>query len=268
MGILRNRARSPLPSGVGRAVSHISYNPFSLDGKRILVTGASSGIGRQIAISFSKMGANVVLSGRNHERLSQTLAAMSEGNHMVIPADIVDNDQRCRLADEAGALHGMVHCAGTSVLSPIRLASQKHLRDLYVLNYESPILLTQRLLYRKAVQSSGSILFIASIAAHIGVPGVGAYSGTKAALLATVRCLAMELVKHRIRVNCLSPSLVASPLLDLMAQSVSLEEKSRDHPLGLGTPEDIANAAIYFVSDASRWVTGTTLIMDGGLTIS
>ncbi len=243
-------------------------NPFSLSGKRVLVTGASSGIGRQIAISFANMGATVVLNGRNKERLADTLAAMSSGEHVTIAADIVDNEQRVNLADSAGLLNGVVHCAGTSVLAPIRLASQKHFRELYVLNYESPMLLTQRLLYRKAVQNAGSILFIASIAAHIGVPGVGAYSGTKAALLATVRCLAMEVIKQKIRVNCLSPSLVESPLLDLMAQSVSLEEKSRDHPLGLGTPEDIANAAIYFISDASRWVTGTTLVMDGGLTIS
>lgn len=246
----------------------MTSNPFSLAGKRVLVTGASSGIGRQTAISFSNMGAAVVLNGRDEERLAATLGAMSAGEHVIIPGDIVNNEQRVELADSAGLLNGVVHCAGTSVLSPIRLASQKHLRDLYILNYESPILLTQRLLYRKAIQNAGSILFIASIAAHIGVPGVGAYSATKAALLATVRCLAMELIKQRIRVNCLSPSLVESPLLDLMAQSVSLEEKSRDHPLGLGKPEDVANAAIYFISDASRWVTGTTLVMDGGLTIS
>ena len=246
----------------------MSFNPFSLAGKRVLVTGASSGIGRQIAISFSKMGADLVATGRNVDRLSETMAALAPGNHVAIPADIVDDAERLALADQAGLLNGLVHCAGTSVLAPIRLASQKHLRDLFILNYESPMLLTQRLLYRKAIQNSGSILFIASIAAHIGVPGVGAYSGTKAALLATVRCLAMELIKQKIRVNCLSPSLVDSPLLELMSKNVSLEEKSRDHPLGLGTPEDVANAAIYFVSDASRWVTGTTLIMDGGLTIS
>ncbi len=246
----------------------MSFNPFSLAGKRVLVTGASSGIGRQIAISFSKMGADVVASGRNVERLQETMGALAPGAHLAIPADIVDDEQRVALADQAGQLNGLVHCAGTSVLAPIRMASKKHLRDLYVLNYESPMLLTQRLLYRKAIQNSGSILFIASIAAHIGVPGVGAYSGTKAAILATVRCMAMELIKQKIRVNCLSPSLVESPLLELMSKNVSLEEKSRDHPLGLGTPEDVANAAIYFVSDASRWVTGTTLIMDGGLTIS
>ncbi len=245
----------------------MSADPFSLEGKRVLVTGASSGLGRQIAISFSQRGAALILSGRNEERLARTLQEMEPGAHSVIPADITNVDERNRLAADSGLLDGVVHCAGTSVLSPIRLATEKHLRELFTLNYEGPILLTQRLLYRKAVSTGGAILFISSIAAHIGVAGVGVYSATKAALLASVRCLALEVVKSKIRVNCLSPSLVESPLLDLMSKNVSLEQKSIDHPLGLGKPEDVANAAIYFISDASRWVTGTTLIMDGGLTI-
>ena len=246
----------------------VSFNPFSLEGKRILVTGASSGIGRQTAISFSKMGATLIISGRNEDRLAETLSEMPPGGHAAIVADITSKEQRDSLADQAGALHGLVHCAGASALAPVRMASEKHLRELFALNYEGPVLLTQRLLQRKSIQNDGAILFIASIAAHIGVPGVGVYSGTKGALLATVRCLAMELIKSRIRVNCLSPALVESPLLAAMAQHVSIEEKARDYPLGLGKPEDVANAAIYFISDASRWVTGTTLIMDGGLTIS
>ncbi len=243
------------------------FNPFSLQGKRVLVTGASSGIGRQVAISFSRAGADVVLSARNRERLAQTLAALAPGSHQVIPADLTIEDQRHHLADSVGPIHGVVHSSGQSGLSPIRLATEKHLRSLFALNYDAPILLTQRLLAKKQVNQDGSILFIASIAAHIGVAGVGVYSATKSALLATVRCLALEVVKNRIRVNCVSPALVQSPMLDLMAQNVSLEEKSQDYPLGLGTVDDVANAAIYFISDASRWVTGTTLVMDGGLTI-
>lgn len=242
-------------------------NPFALDGKRVLVTGASSGIGRQVAISCSRMGAQIVLSARNEPELQKTLAAMDPGEHVVIPADVTDPGQRRALAEGAGTLDGVVHSAGTSLLSPIRLLPEKHVRDLFALNYDAPVLLTQSLLQRKAVRPGGSLLFLASIAAHIGVPGVGIYSGTKGALLATVRCLAAELARSRTRVNCLSPALVASPLLDLVAQNVSLEEKARDYPLGLGTVDDVANAAVYFLSDASRWITGTTLIMDGGLTI-
>lgn len=244
-----------------------AFNPFSLTGKRILVTGASSGIGRQVAISCSRMGADVVLTARDESRLQETLQSLAFGQHLVVAADLTDVDQRRTLTDSIGIVDGVVHSAGTSILSPIRLLPEKHVRDLFTLNYDAPIFLTQRLLQNKAIRSGGSILFIASIAAHIGVAGVGVYSGTKAALLATTRCLAVELARARTRVNCLSPALVASPLLDLVAQNVSLEEKTRDYPLGLGTADDVANAAIYFLSDASRWVTGTTLIMDGGLTI-
>lgn len=245
----------------------IAANPFSLEGKRILVTGASSGIGRQVAISFSRMGASVVLSARNEARLAETRSAMEGADHKIVPADITVNSQRNSLADQTGILHGVVHSSGMSGLSPIRMVTEKHVHDLFTLNYDAPILLTQRLLIKKQIQNGGSILFVASIAAHIGVAGVGIYSGTKAALIATVRCLALEVAKGRIRVNCLSPGLVQSPMLDLMAQNVSLEEKATDYPLGLGNVEDVANAAIYFISDASRWVTGTTLVMDGGLTI-
>lgn len=242
-------------------------NPFSLDGKRVLVTGASSGIGRQIAILFSHMRAEVVLTARNEAHLAETLAAMAPGNHVIVPADLIDSEQRNRLTERAGDVDGVVHSAGTSLLSPIRLLPERHVRDLFAVNYEAPVFLTQSLLKNRSVRGGGSILFIASIAAHIGVAGVGIYSGTKAALLATARCLAVELARARIRVNCLSPGLVASPLLEMVAQNVSLEDKARDYPLGLGTVEDVANAAAYFISDASRWVTGTTLIMDGGLTI-
>lgn len=249
-------------------MSAAPYNPFTLAGKRVLVTGASSGIGRCIAVEFSRLGASIVLTARREEELAATLASLAGEGHVMVPADITDGAQRERIVEQSGALDAVVHCAGTSLLSPLRLANEKHFRDLYSLNYEAPMLLTQRLLYRKSVQNGGSILFLASIAAHIGVPGVGAYSGTKAALLATLRCLALEVVKQKIRVNALSPALVQTALLEKTGQHVSLEEKERDYPLGFGRPEDVAWAAAYFISDASRWVTGTTLVMDGGLTIS
>ncbi|HCL4103340.1 TPA: SDR family oxidoreductase, partial [Pseudomonas aeruginosa] len=149
------------------------------------------------------------------------------------------------------------------------MMTEAHLHEVQSINVDSPMLLTQALLKRNLVAPGGSILFIASIAAHIGVAGVGAYSGTKAALIAMSRCLAMEVVKRNIRVNCLSPSLVETPLLDAATQTVgSMDGQRSNHPMGFGKPEDIANAAIFMLSDASRWVTGTTLVMDGGLTIS
>jgi NAD(P)-dependent dehydrogenase (short-subunit alcohol dehydrogenase family) len=129
--------------------------------------------------------------------------------------------------------------------------------------------LTQRLLAKSRIANDGTILFLSSIAAYIGVPAVGAYSGSKAALIATMRCLAMEVAKRGIRVNALAPALVDTPLLAATSEVVgSLESQRAAYPLGFGAPSDVANAAIFFLSPASRWITGTTLIMDGGLTIT
>lgn len=235
----------------------------------MLVTGASSGIGRQIAISCAGMGARVVLSGRDPERLSQTLAAMEGEGHRAVPAELTLDADLDRLVAEAGALDGVVHCAGISRLAPIRMATRVHVEEVWKVNYEAPVLLTQRLLARSRVNPDGSILFMSSIAAFIGVAGVGVYSGSKAALIATMRCLAMETVRRRIRVNCLAPALVESPLLEATEKMVmSIETTRADYPLGFGKAEDVANAAVFFLSGASRWITGTTLVMDGGLTIS
>lgn len=247
----------------------MSANPFSLEGQRILVTGASSGLGRQIALSSAAMGASLVISGRDDKRLQETLAALAGSGHRAVAAELTDAQQMQRLADEAGTLNGVVHCAGISRLVPIRMASAQHIAEVWKINYEAPVLLTQRLIAKNQIAPEGSILFLSSIAAYIGVAGVGVYSGTKAALIATMRCLAMEVVKRRIRVNCLAPALVQTPLLEATQQMVTdIEATKSAYPLGFGMPEDVANAAVFFLSGASRWITGTTLVMDGGLTIS
>lgn len=250
-----------------------TFNPFSLSGKRILVTGASSGLGLEIAQSCARMGAELIITGRDPERLARSLDALraiSDRPHASFQAELTDTAQRAALvASVTGEINGLVHSAGISRLCPVRMMSEAHLREVQATNVDAPMLLTQALLKRNLVAANGSILFIASIAAHIGVAGVGAYSGSKAALLAMSRCLAMEVVKRKIRVNCLSPALVETPLLDATAQVVGSLEAERSHyPLGFGKPEDIANAAIFMLSGASRWITGTTLVMDGGLTIS
>lgn len=239
-----------------------------LDGKRILVTGASSGLGRAIAVACADRGATVVLGGRDEARLRETLGMLGAGKHAAIAADLVDSAARERVVAECGVLDGVVHSAGISRLSPIRLATPQHVSDVWKINYEAPTLLTQRLLAKNQVAPQGSILFLSSIAAFIGVAGVGVYSGTKAALIATMRCLAMEVVKRGIRVNCLAPALVETPLLAATESVVAdMESQKAAYPLGFGKPDDVANAAIFFLSGASRWITGTTLVMDGGLTI-
>lgn len=251
-----------------------TFNPFSLADRRILVTGSTSGLGKTIALTCARMGAEIICTGRNAERLAQTLAelqALSARPHQGVQADLTQPESRDALMAAVGqtALHGVVHSAGISRLSPVRMLTEQHLREVQSINVDAPMLLTQALLKRNLVAADGSMVFIASIAAHIGVPGVAAYSGTKAALLAMVRCLAMEVIKRRIRANCLSPALVETPLLEATATMIgSMEQERGNYPLGFGKPEDIANAAVFLLSGASRWITGTTLVMDGGLTIS
>jgi len=252
-----------------------SFNPFTLTGKRVLVTGASSGLGQAIALACAKMGAELLVTGRDQTRLAQTLEQLqviSALPHQAVVADLTQASEREALVNAVGAeIHGLVHSAGISRLCPVRMMSEAHLREVQSINVDAPLLLTQALLKRNLVGVQGSILFIASIAAHIGVAGVGAYSGTKAALIAISRCLAMEVVKRRIRVNCLCPALVETPLLDATMQAIGADstDKQRSYyPLGFGKPEDVANAALFMLSDGSRWITGVDLVMDGGLTIS
>jgi NAD(P)-dependent dehydrogenase (short-subunit alcohol dehydrogenase family) len=253
--------------------SYPAFNPFSLQGKRILVTGASSGLGYEIAISCARMGALIIATGRDQIRLAKTLddlRAISDLPHIAIAADLtVAAEREALVASIDDKIDGLAHCAGISRLCPIRLISEDYLKNLQAVNVDAPMLLTQGLLIRNRIAANGSILFIASIAAHIGVSGVGAYSGTKAALIAIARCLALEVVKHRIRVNCLSPALVETPMIVGPGTGPGFVEGQRSvYPLGLGKPQDVANAAIFMLSGASSWITGTTLIMDGGLTIS
>lgn len=236
-------------------------SPFSLAGKSVLVTGASSGLGRQIAISCSRMGARLVVTGRDGARLAQTFGALEGAGHVQFLADLRETGQVHALVDAAGIVDGVVHSVGLQRLAPIKMVSEKLLMDLIGTNFVGPVMLTQRLLYRNALADGGSIVFLSSSAAHIGTPGVGPYSGMKAALHGLTRCLALEQAKRRVRVNCISPSAVETPLWD----KDHLETQRARHPLGLGTPDDVANAAIYLLSNASRWVTGTTLVMDGGV---
>jgi len=219
------------------------------------------------------MGAEMIVTGRDLDRLASSLDALyliSDLPHLSVPADLTIDEQRAELVAALGTeIDGLVHSAGISQLCPVRMMSAARLYEVQAINVEAPVMLTQALLKKKMVGIGGSILFISSIAAHIGVAGVSAYSGTKAALIAISRCLAMEVVNRRIRVNCLSPALVETSMLDRISLVVgAMKCEDSNYPLGFGKPEDVANAAIFMLSDASRWITGTTLVMDGGLTIS
>ncbi|TYK71845.1 SDR family oxidoreductase [Comamonas sp. Z3] len=241
---------------------------FSLQDKVILVTGASSGIGRQIALSCAQAGAQVIASGRDAQRLAATLQAMPGTGHKPLHLDLCDDLAIKTAVAELGKIDGVVHGAGISLLAPLRLATRPHIESQLAANLVGPMLLTQQLLLRNSIQQGGAIVFISSISAHIGVHGVSSYSASKGAVEAMARSLSMEVAKKGIRVNCLAPGLVQTPMFEAaLSTTGGLDETIKSYPLGLGQPEDVANAAIFFLSPASRWITGTTLVLDGGHTV-
>ncbi|MGI4718296.1 MAG: SDR family NAD(P)-dependent oxidoreductase [Janthinobacterium lividum] len=246
----------------------MSTHPFHLSGKTVLVTGASSGIGRAAAIACAQAGASLVLTGRDRGRLDATLAllappASADGAHRAIVADLIDPSRLAALAEAAGMLDGVVHSAGVSGFAPVRMLQQGLLDAVMGANFTAPVMLTQKLLYRKALRNGASLVFLSSIAAHTGTVGVGAYSASKAALEGFIRSLALEIAPRGMRANAVAPAMVATPMVS--DDPAFLAEKSRHYPLGLGQPEDVAHAVVYLLADASRKVTGTSLDLDGGL---
>ncbi|MDD5233907.1 MAG: SDR family NAD(P)-dependent oxidoreductase [Syntrophales bacterium] len=239
-------------------------NPFSLSGKAILVTGASSGIGRQTCISISKMGGRVIATGRNEERLNGTLSMLAGNDHKLVRAELTDTNDMEALSGAVQGLNGIVHCAGIGKYIPSKFYKKEDLRRFNEINYEAPILLTSILLRKKKIIDNSSIIFISSIMSETGITGGGLYAGTKGALVAITRVIALELAAKKIRVNCISPALVKTPLIDHDEFRKEMETNLEKHPLGLGYPVDIANCCVFMLSDASKWITGTNLIIDGG----
>lgn len=246
------------------------YNPFSLDGKVILVTGASSGIGRGIAIECSKMGATVVINGRNEERLNDTLLQLEGEGHLLIKADISKQEDIDSLVAKCPSINGIVHSAGIPAICGVKHIDRSLLEQIVNVNEIAPILLTSALIKKKKLQKDSSIVFIASMSGvYVANIGESPYSATKGALSGFVKSAAFELASQGTRVNAICPAVVQTQLLQLsnkMFSEEQLKEKMKDkYPLKrFGTPEDIAHGAIYLLSDASSWVTGINLLIDGG----
>jgi NAD(P)-dependent dehydrogenase (short-subunit alcohol dehydrogenase family) len=242
----------------------MSENPFSLEGKTVLVTGASSGIGRAVAVAAAKMGASLVLTGRDAGRLAETAALLPGASTLQVAADLVLGDSRNALVDACPALDGVVFSAGLAAMRPMRMAGEDHLRQMLSVNYEAPVLLTQRLLARKKINAGASLVYVTATAAHLSPVATGAYAGAKAALVSTVRTIASEHAKTRIRANCLAPGYVNTPMYASLDGVTSFEGNHDLFPLGISEPEDVAHGVVYLLSEASRWVTRSTLNIDGG----
>lgn len=246
------------------------YNPFSLEGKTILVTGASSGIGRGIAIECSKMGAKVVINGRNEQRLNETLEQLEGEGHIAIRADLSKQEDIDALVAQCPELNGVVNSAGIPKICAVKHISRDLLEEIVNTNEIAPILLTSGLLKKKKIQKGSSIVFIASMSGvFIANTGEAPYDATKGALAGFTKSAALELAAQGTRVNTICPGLVPTSILGLSNEMFS-EEQLKDTMYGryplkrVGKPEDIANGAIYLLSDASSWVTGINLLIDGG----
>lgn len=243
------------------------FNPFTLVGKQILVTGASSGIGRGIALACAKMGATVIITGRNKERLYETLNLMPIGDHKAISADLTKAEDIDHLVEALPKLDGFVQCAGVGSRVACKDITQETIDHTMNANFEAPVLLQSAILRKKKINKSASIVYIASIAAWSPSVGNGIYSASKGAIISYAQCLAQELAPRLIRVNCICPAMVWT---DLVIQGgvtrEDLEEDEKRYPLKrYGTPEDIANLAIYMLSDASVWMTGSCVKITGGI---
>lgn len=245
--------------------------PFHLTGRTILITGASSGIGRACAVAVSKLGANVLITGRNRERLDETLTMLDGDGHTVLTADLVIASERAALVDALPRLDGVVHSAGLAKLRPVAYVDERSLSETTSIDMYAPLLLTTAMLKNKKVENGASIVFISSISGVVGVVGLMSYAASKAALLGAARVLAVELSARKIRVNCVSPGMVSTPMAGELDRTLGEEVRRTDearYPLGYGLPEDVANTVTFLLSPASRWITGTNVVLDGGYTMT
>ena len=246
---------------------------FSLKGKKILITGASSGIGASVAKLASEQGAVCIINGRNEERLDQTLKCLTGEGHIAIGSDLKEGkgtELVKKAVKQAGPLNGFVHCAGIEKTLPFRATQISELRAIMAINLEAFWEITQELIKSKNHEKEKlSVVGISSVAALYGAPGKTAYAASKGALISLIKSLAAEYASKQLRFNCVCPGYVDTPMLDSVKKLYRNDDEFyeaivKKHPLGLGDPEDVASAVIYLLSDASRWVTGNAMIVDGG----
>lgn len=246
------------------------YNPFSLIGKTILVTGASSGIGQATAIECSRMGATIIAVGRNQQRLSDTMNQLESGLHQSFSADLTNTEDLTNLINQLPTLDGVVCVAGINSTQLLQFASIVNQKAMFETNYFSTVELIRTLNKTKKIKKGGSIVALSSVAANLTHDlGNGVYGASKAALSAFVKYAAKEFAQRKVRVNAICPGMVQTPILN----SMNLSEEQRNeaikaYPLArLGQPQEIAQAAVYLLSDTTTWITGAELVIDGGLTL-
>lgn len=247
----------------------MNFNPFTLAEKKVLVTGASSGIGRAIAVACSQMGACVIITGRNVDELSKTYEMLQGDGHSKVVADLNSETDVDIMVESLPALDGFVSNAGINKRSLCRYIKESEVDLIMKTNLMSPVLLTKKILKSKKLNAGASVVFISSIAAFHSSIGDGIYSATKGGIASFSKVLALELAGSKMRVNTIQPAMVRTSLINHGPLSAEDYEKDeRKYPLGrYGKPEEIAYAAVYLLSDATCWMTGSDLVIDGGISL-
>jgi NAD(P)-dependent dehydrogenase (short-subunit alcohol dehydrogenase family) len=248
-------------------MENILYNPFALTGKTVLVTGASSGIGRAIAIECSKMGASVIITGRDATRLDATFQLLESDSHLQLLVDMVNESEIDQLVSNLPKLNGIVNCVGIIKRLPLKFIKNDTFDALMKVNFMSQASLIQKLYKKNKFLPDASIVFISSVATNIASLGNIMYMASKGAMNSFMKGIALELSSTKIRANAIQPGMIKTNL----TTAIPDEEIAKDilrYPLGrYGNPEEVAYAAIYLLSDTTKWMTGSVITLDGGLTL-
>lgn len=245
-------------------------NIFSLQNKTIVVTGASSGIGKQIAITLSELGASIIAVGRNKKRLQETFDLLNGKSHKIVSLDLTDEFKVKTFVSELSLVDGVIFAAGVAEFLPIKFINTEKILHILNINLISVINMTQILLRGKKINKHGSLVYISSISAKLGVPGTALYAASKSGLNAFVKVVASESAKLKIRANIICPGVVLTPMSEKSISILSKEEfygEIDNYPLGFGEPIDVAGLVAYLSSDISKWMTGSEIIIDGGNTL-
>lgn len=248
----------------------MTYNPFTLKGKTILVTGASSGIGKAIAIECSRMGATLAISGRNSQRLNETFRMLEGEGHNQFITNLANEKDCAYLVENLPVLNGIVHSAGITELNPFQYIKKEDLENIFSVNFISPAMMTNAIIRNKKLNKESSIVFISSISGvQISYIASCSYSATKGAVNGMMKGMALDLAGRKIRVNSVCPGMINTDILkEGKITEEQLVEDSKKYPLKrYGNPDEVAYAVIYLLSDASKWVTGSNLVIDGGYTL-